>query len=339
MEKGELPALVSLTLEKDFDDLKNGVRTWQLVKEDEKYFFRYPHSDTLVDIFSNIQNDLASKKLFVNLLVGSINDSSEAKSFLRSKYTYASTCSISFYTLVRLGFVEAALDALEVRSHLQYSFSVFGLISSILSEDRSYFTIQQVVRLIDIVNKLTTFSSHDAQQARSEALGLLRHVGYESVKKSVKGINLEINKDKEEVKRLIGHLGFDAKYTKLLNEIDTYINTESEVLSAGMIGNLRSFMEDMLTDVAKKISSKINEEIPKYEGENLKEMGRVRKFLKLKLELSEKDNSFINGYINILHAEGGHTFVSNKTYFRLARNIGIEIALFVLSKYDEKFSK
>jgi hypothetical protein len=38
-----------------------------------------------------------------------------------------------------------------------------------------------------------------------------------------------------------------------------------------------------------------------------------------------------------LHEEGGHSFVSEKEYFRLSRNIAIEIALFVLSKYEKKY--
>jgi len=67
-------------------------------------------------------------------------------------------------------------------------------------------------------------------------------------------------------------------------------------------------------------------------------MGRIRKYLKIKLELSDKDNSFINKYIDILHSKGGHSFVSNKNYFRLAKNIGIEIVLLILSKYKEKFA-
>jgi hypothetical protein len=40
----------------------------------------------------------------------------------------------------------------------------------------------------------------------------------------------------------------------------------------------------------------------------------------------------MNKYVDILHSEGGHSFTSNVEYFRLAKNIGIEISLFLLSK-------
>ena len=47
----------------------------------------------------------------------------------------------------------------------------------------------------------------------------------------------------------------------------------------------------------------------------------------------------INQFINILHNEGGHDFISEKEYFRLARNIAVEIDLLLLSKYERLFSK
>ena len=104
-----------------------------------------------------------------------------------------------------------------------------------------------------------------------------------------------------------------------------------------MIGNLRSFLGDILTDVAKKIASIENEDIPN--DKSLGVMGNIRSYLKRKLELSDNDNKFINSFIDILHVEGGHSFVSNEEYFRISRNIAIEISLLVLSKFKNKYSK
>ena len=100
-----------------------------------------------------------------------------------------------------------------------------------------------------------------------------------------------------------------------------------------MIGNLRIFMADIFKDIARRISTKLEEEIPKIP--NRAEMGNIRVYLKGKINLSDNEDKFINSFIDILHTEGGHSFTSEKIYFRLARNIAIEIALLVLSKYEK----
>jgi hypothetical protein len=102
-----------------------------------------------------------------------------------------------------------------------------------------------------------------------------------------------------------------------------------------MISNLRTFVGNLLKDVAHKIAEKKKEKIPITEGHS--EMGNIRTYLKRELELSQNDDEFIDSFVNVLHSEGGHAFTSEKEYFRLARNIAIEIALFVLSKYERKF--
>lgn len=68
-------------------------------------------------------------------------------------------------------------------------------------------------------------------------------------------------------------------------------------------------------------------------------MGNIRAYLKNKFNLTDEENNFLNNFISILHGEGGHSFVSEKEYFRLARNIAIEISLFMLSKYEKVMKK
>lgn len=329
---------VKLTLEKELDDLRNGLATWKLNVENDIKNIKYEHSDTLIDIFSNIQDQEALKDEFVVTLRNELVFSREERCMYsgRSEY-YASTCAISFHVLVKLGFIDDALAGFKARKELgHYSATVFKLILDLLEEDITYFNLKQNLELLSIVKNQST-EGEIASLNKRAVITALGSLGYEVVKKSVKGINFEINKDKEEVKKIISYLDFDKKYNELLTEIDSFINTESSILSSGMIGNLRTFMADMLCDMAKKVAKKEKEEIPKYE--KIGHMGNVRRYLKNKLELSDNDDGFINKFVDILHSEGGHSFVSNKQYFRLARNIGIEIALLLLSKYKDKYSK
>ena len=130
---------------------------------------------------------------------------------------------------------------------------------------------------------------------------------------------------------------FNQNYTELLTGIDRFLDTDTEnFINAGMISNLRNFMADLLKDIAYKITEKEQEKI--IANKSLGEMGNIRKYLKKKLDLSYKENKFVDSFIDILHVKGGHSFMSEKEYFRLARNFAIEIMLFILSKYEKKFT-
>jgi hypothetical protein len=50
------------------------------------------------------------------------------------------------------------------------------------------------------------------------------------------------------------------------------------------------------------------------------------------LELTNKDNRLIDAYVEILNPEGGHACISQEKYFRLTKNIGIEIAFFLYQR-------
>ena len=148
--------------------------------------------------------------------------------------------------------------------------------------------------------------------------------------------NVEINQDKKTVSEKISYLGFDAKYNTLLAEIDDFLNDDAhKIIPSAMISCLRTFMGDLLKDTANRIAKYNKEEIPKLPDH--KEMGNIRIYLRRNLELSDADDGFINSFVKILHTKGGHAFLSEKEYFRLSRNIAIEISLFVLSKYEKKF--
>jgi hypothetical protein len=328
MDKEELLMVTSITLDKEYDDWSKCIFTYSLENNEQGISFIYKHADTLIEIFSNYKLSNYKYKNLKRYLV---------RNYL-GKDLFASKSGLSFFTLVKLGFIKEALISLEYRSlHGLESGSLFLLIDYILSSDEGYFTLKELFRISKALEKMYPGPNMYANEYKKNALTVIRNDSYNLAKKSIKGINLEINRDKEKVQEIIRYLDFDDKYNKLLSDIDKHINTDSQTLSAAMIGNLRSFMEDLVTDISKKISANESEEIPKYEG--CGEMGCKRKYMKIKLELSDKDDNLISKFVDVLHSEGGHSFVSNKDYFRLARNIGIEIVLLILSKYENKYSK
>jgi len=159
---------------------------------------------------------------------------------------------------------------------------------------------------------------------------------YEKVKMGLIGINEEINIDKEQVIDLISKYGFSPEMESFLLELDKIPESEDWVsINSGMISNLRAFSEKLVINIAAQIKQRTGVDYPKDKQSN---MGNKRKYLKQHLGLSENDDKFIDSYIKILHEEGGHAFMSEKRYFRLAKNIGIELALFLMSKLDSFLS-
>jgi hypothetical protein len=305
--------------------LKKG-KTWSIQTGNNTQSIIYEHSDTLVNIYTGLQDD-DLKEIFINNLI---------YAFLRERVnSISSTGALIFFTLYRLGFKDKITEIIvsrtdECKKYHEVNIALVNFLHDIVSAKIEYFDI-------DMISSLLYFAKNQNSSYGSTCYNLLNELqlnlvndGYVKIKESISNVNIEINRDKEKLVTLFSNNSFDFKYEQLLKEIDAYINTNSTIVSSGMIGNMRSFMEDLVTDLARKIAANNNEQIP--ENENMGPMGNNRSYLKSKLELSEKDHQLINKYIEILHAEGGHSFTANVEYFRLAKNIGIEIGLFLLSK-------
>jgi hypothetical protein len=160
---------------------------------------------------------------------------------------------------------------------------------------------------------------------------------YNRLKTQLETFNEELNIHKEQVIEIISKYGFPPEMEKFLLEIDELPELSNwQSINSGMIGNLRSFFEALVRSIAEKILTKTGEEYPKPQA-NEKEVGIKRKYIKEHLGLSGADNKLIDSFVNILHKEGGHAFTSEKRYFVMTKNIGIEIAYFLLSTYEEKF--
>jgi len=136
---------------------------------------------------------------------------------------------------------------------------------------------------------------------------------------------------------IISKYGFPPDMEILLLEIDELPESNLQSINSGMIGNLRSFFEALVKNIAEKIYNITGEEYPCIKGKQ--EMGNKREYIKKWLALSDKDDKLINAYVDILQKEGGHALISEKRYFIMSKNIGIEIAYFLLSTYEENFEK
>jgi hypothetical protein len=167
---------------------------------------------------------------------------------------------------------------------------------------------------------------------------------FETIKIIIKSNNIEINQDKKEVQKKNEELGFSKEYNDLLDNIDKYIHSSDDFDNASAISNLRSYFERKIKDTVKILEAEFGENFETYFEENypetkdkvnIKTMRKLWFYIEKTMDISGTDKKFIDSFIDILHKEGGHSFVSEKEYFRLARNIAIEIDLLLLSKLEK----
>lgn len=334
MDEAELKSSIEIILRKEIDDLTNRRIPWRIKEENDIKSLNYKNSEALINIFSNIQNNEPLKNKFISLLTENIIESGESDVMYLSPTICIGSYSVSFYTLLRLGFVDEAITSLEQRKEKAWLIIIF--FRSLFQEDYNYLNNSQLGSLLPIIDKNDirgNSSLNDLREIKARVISFIVNNRFEILNKEIKGINIEINQDKKSVSEKIRALDFGEKYNEALDEIDKYLNTDtSNVLNSGMINILRVFMHDMVMDIAGNISSKKGEEIPKTAETPI---GNSRNYIRQELKLSENEHKFINNFIGILHSEGGHAFTSNKEYFRLARNIAIEIILLLLSKYEQ----
>jgi hypothetical protein len=244
---------------------------------------------------------------------------------------YVSNSAICFYALLKLGYINESIESLQKRAKTRNI--IYLLISNLISQN--LFNFNQLKIISDIISTDTDFQQKSSQSYGSQLQTRIIKSRFEILTKQVRKINVEINQDKKAVSEKITNLGLNSNYNRLMDVMESFIQTgSSEVVNAGMISNLRTFMADLLKDIAHKIAQMKNEEIPNIRES---EMGNIRSYLKNKLELGDNEDKFIDSFVSILHKEGGHSFMSETEYFRLSRNIAIEFALFLLSKYEKKY--
>ncbi|PKN02691.1 hypothetical protein CVU76_01475 [Candidatus Dojkabacteria bacterium HGW-Dojkabacteria-1] len=329
MNEEKLEKRVQIVLTKEISDINSRIFTFFL---DSDSNFSYPNSEILQDLYHSIEEtNVELRSSFVKLLL--------------SRYDI-NTLPIRSWTLFNLGHKDKVLE--HIQSSLYNNLSnessnIFSFIDLILEENLISLSTDELFDLRLSLKKILVHEFfQDLNNFKEEVLQKLIDLSIIGLKGELRAVNIEINKDVKEVKRIIKYIDLDEKYNEFLTEIDEHLNTKSRSISAGLINDFRSFFSDLVQDIAKRISSVEGDNIPKYkdpEGKNLRDIARYRRYLKIKLELSDRDDDLITSFVGVLHKEGGHSFVSNKEYFRLSRNIAIEITLLLLSKMLKKYPK
>lgn len=323
---------IQIVFERECSQICDGERTWKIMQPNAinpKRCIEYENAQILIDLYANLK-DGEERESFISIIEEGISGRDEHY-FFKSEIIYYGTSALAFYTLCRLGFAKNAVESSFQRFAQGNCHLLISLISDLCSDDFTYFGIDEIDMILNYC-KFSEMLSSALAKPKNNLISVLSKAGVDLIRKEIRGVNLEVNRDKETVIAKLATLGMGDQYEITLNELDVYLATSSGVVASAMIGNFRSMWEQLIVDISKKISKILNEDIPHEQGKSAISDARI--YIKKSLSLSDADNSFISRFVDILHAEGGHAFNSRVEYFRLTRNIGIEILLLLLSKTE-----
>lgn len=144
MEESGLRNSLDIVFEKEMQDLNSGIHTFTVYDTKGEYTIRYPHADTLVQLYLTIRNNQKLRSFFVDSLKEGIINSDGP--MLLPPRTYLGISRLSFYTLVEVGCINEAIDSLKKRK--KGCEGLFNLIQYMLP--KNYFDTTQ---LNDILSK------------------------------------------------------------------------------------------------------------------------------------------------------------------------------------------
>ncbi len=184
-------------------------------------------------------------------------------------------------------------------------------------------------------------TSLDVILKAKQILDQLRDVVYKVKKKRLsslllEGINTEVNQDQNQVQNLIKSFAFDANLDQILNKINEKLYTARDEFDfKGCIDLIRSFLNELCVSIAKAVGEKSLKK-PKVP---ISKMGNAIDYLRSNdiKYFDEQENDLVTTFNSFLSYKGVHSLKSSKEYARIAKNMAVEIGLFLLERL-EKYS-
>ncbi len=151
------------------------------------------------------------------------------------------------------------------------------------------------------------------------------------------GINLEINQDEAKLKDIIREFGFEPTLNETINKIDENLRKASDKFDFKTCIDLtRAFLTELCVSIALEIEKTMGI-VPKLPVEEDKTMGRSMDYFRDGRVgfLSEEEKQLLASINAFMSKKGVHTLASAREYARIARNIAIEIGLFLIKRLEK----
>ncbi|TGM61729.1 hypothetical protein [Leptospira vanthielii] len=338
MNNEEALNAIEIILIYELSQLRENKRTWAEKDGDLEYpnlnillatynFLNQSSKDSIIANFeSRIKN--STEGIFNN---HGIETTDKEHSYEPNRY-YASEIPLLFQFLCFVKSNEFAINSISNIHPFTTTFLLTQYLIYLIDNNLFKFNIIETNKLLKTLDKDFTLTSKEwCNIFKQKATNLMT----KQITSIVGKYNIEINQDKLLLLDIVQKNNFDRTLSEFISQLNENSIFESSYTLSGLISNFRNFWETFIIAVAEKISDKTL--IPIDTSEKTK-IANSRLYIKRELKLSDNDHALISRFVDILHSEGGHAFTSTKEYFRLTKNIGIEILLLIISKFDAKIN-
>lgn len=288
----------------------------------------YPNLELLLKLYERIRHSPELTNYFINYLFN----------FWKKIYI----CFLTNETLIKLNKFDRLLKFIPYFDNPSLKHFLMTL-DELLFFEYTLFTEKQLNTIKEHVNILfkVKFPKPEDRKSNKQICGkgesILRRINlifHNALSQSLnEGTDFQINLDRKKVKEKMSVFGFDDVLLQALDRIEEiYWDTSKDKFDNSMaMDKLRTFWERIVELICKKIKEKTNLPYPKTENTK---MGNLRKYMKGNLQL-DKEHFLMNKLVDILNDKGSHNFISGREYFRLTKNITIEIAFLLLIKLEK----
>lgn len=291
------------------------------------------------DIDNNIENsDMISEDLII--IFQTIDDNNGKDEYIRFLEGIFIEQWIHTLSIFKLFFKLWKKDSI-INCLRKTIYSVNITLSMVLNEYYDYFSKSDLgVLLESINNSISGYNSSVDNKIYEWIVEEIRNLRYEKLKKTLNFHSVEIDNDQKEVEKLLKDFWFDKKYNQSLELVDKYFWNEElddTVIPGWIIWIYRQFFDDFYMDIALK-AAKVNwlKGIPEdISPEKTSKFWHALAYISREFWISKDEEHLLKGHYWVTNSEWAHKLLSNKKYFRLVKNISIEIALFMLTKLED----
>ena len=135
--------------DREREDLEGNIATWRTISTRGKQVTFYPNSETLLVLFDNLPDNTAFLEFFLSIVEDKVKDDPEIKTIQGRYVTVSSLC---FFTLMRLHYIDRALESLLQRTHT--SNGLFQLILSLLEEGTRHINTIHLSKLCEGLRRM-----------------------------------------------------------------------------------------------------------------------------------------------------------------------------------------
>jgi len=293
----------------------------------EKIELKYPNLDLLIRLYESIRYSPELTKYFLEYLSNYICANDDA--------TY-----LAIETLIKIGELDRIIDRIHYYNILTKILAIVHVLEELLYFEHYLFSEEQlekleanintILEMIEIEQMLIGSEDEEIKKRVEEycrrILERINVIRYSALKKALKeGTNFQIEADKNKIKEKISYFGFDPVLAASLDKMEEmYWNFSTDEFDNSMaMGQLREFIAKLVENICQKINEKTGEPYPTT-GDT--EIANLRKYMKEHLQLDE-EHQLMNKLIGMINHRGSHNLVSEKEYFRVTKNIGIELSM------------